>query len=206
MASRRYGQPPLWIPQLPINDNHIELGFRDLIELRFVAAFLDQGLKLPIIRSCLETARELVGDAHPFSTRRFKTDGQRIYLETLERIDRDDPRLCIALPPDAVNDSQQLDLRSRQYVFAQLIARSFKDLDIDANSVVRWRPYKGRDTVVIDPQRAFGQPITPAGVPTAAIAGAVEAEGSQKRVAFLFDIPLAVVRDAVKYEADLAAA
>ena len=97
-------------------------------------------------------------------------------------------------------------MRSRQYVFSQLIERSFKDLDIDADTVVRWRPYKGRDTIIIDPQRAFGQPITYAGVPTAAVAGAVQAEASAKRVAFLYDIPLAAVRDAVKFETELAAA
>ena len=52
-----------------------------------------EGLKLPIMRSCLDTARDLVGDDHPFSTRRFKTDGERIYLETLDRIVQQDRQL-----------------------------------------------------------------------------------------------------------------
>ena len=38
-------QPPLWTPQLPAADDHLELGFRDLIELRFVAAFIAEGIK-----------------------------------------------------------------------------------------------------------------------------------------------------------------
>src|SRR5688572_17413532 len=37
---------PLWQPQLPRAEKHLELGFRDLIELRFVKAFLDAGLSL----------------------------------------------------------------------------------------------------------------------------------------------------------------
>jgi hypothetical protein len=43
-SSSRTGErrniPPLWSPQLPAFENHIELGFRDLIELRFVSAFV----------------------------------------------------------------------------------------------------------------------------------------------------------------------
>src|SRR5882757_3049687 len=49
---------PLWIPQLPKVDGHIELGFRDLIELRFVHAFVKAGLGLYAIRRCLAYARE----------------------------------------------------------------------------------------------------------------------------------------------------
>ncbi|QTI79799.1 hypothetical protein IAI58_03080 [Roseomonas marmotae] len=48
LGGYRYGKgekqkdlPPLWSPQLPQIENHIELGFQDLIELRFVAAFLE---------------------------------------------------------------------------------------------------------------------------------------------------------------------
>src|SRR6185312_236861 len=52
--------PPLWVPELPILDGHLELGFRDLIELRFVAAFAKAGMGLKAIRHCLEHAREIV--------------------------------------------------------------------------------------------------------------------------------------------------
>ena len=207
----RHFQPPLWTPQLPKADDRIELGFRDLIELRFVAAFIAEGLKLPVIRACLDTARSLVGNDHPFSTQRFKTDGRRIYLESLERISTE--ATPAELPPkhyaaaEAVRPAQVLDLRNRQYVFAQIVERTFRDLDIDADSVIRWRPYKGKSSIVVDPQRAFGQPITAAGyVPTVALAGAVEAEGSTRRVAYLYDIPIAAVRDAVQFETGLAAA
>lgn len=34
---------PLWSSQWPIVDNHLEIGFRDLIELRFVKAFTEAG-------------------------------------------------------------------------------------------------------------------------------------------------------------------
>jgi hypothetical protein len=60
---------PLWAPELPAFDGRLELGFRDLIELRFVNAFLQAGLRLNTIRKCLDYARECVNDPRPFSTR-----------------------------------------------------------------------------------------------------------------------------------------
>ena len=80
-------------------------------------------------------------------------------------------------------------------------------LDIEGDIVVRWRPFQGRDSIVIDPRRAFGQPIAAiSGVPTVALAEAVTAEGSTERVARLYEVPVAVVRDAVRFEASLQAA
>src|SRR5947209_6675362 len=57
--------PPLWTPQLPRHDDHLELGFRDLIELRFVYAFTKANLSLMTIRRCLEFARDCVQDDRP---------------------------------------------------------------------------------------------------------------------------------------------
>src|SRR6266567_4083925 len=74
---------PLWRPQLPAYDHHIELGFRDLIELRFIKSFLDSGLSLLTIRKCIAYARECAKDDRPFSTRRFQTDGRTIFLDSL---------------------------------------------------------------------------------------------------------------------------
>ncbi|MBB3904892.1 hypothetical protein [Methylobacterium brachythecii] len=183
--------PPLWEPELPGFGNHNELGFRDLIELRFVKAFLDADLGLLTIRNCITFARECVSDDRPFSTRRFQTDGRTIFLDSLKRS----------------GDTELLDLKRRQYVFKAAIERTFKDLDITDDAVTRWRPFQGKASIVIDPTRAFGQPIaTDYGVPTVALAEAVAAEGSAKRVAFLYDVPLRVVNDAVQFETDLRAA
>jgi hypothetical protein len=68
---RRKGQlhhlPPLWRTQWHRDDDHIEIGFRDLVELRFVTEFTEAGIGLLAIRNCLDFARELVKDDHPFS-------------------------------------------------------------------------------------------------------------------------------------------
>lgn len=181
---------PLWDPELPAFERHLELSFRDMIELRFVKAFLDAGLGLKIIRTCLEYAKECVADSRPFSTRKFLTDGRTIFLESARRS----------------GDHELLDLNKRQFVIKQVIERSFKDLDIEADTVARWRPFGGKKSIVLDPERAFGQPIASAsGVPTITLADAVKAEGSLKNAAFLYDVPLSVVRDAVAFEKSLTA-
>jgi uncharacterized protein (DUF433 family) len=98
-----------------------------------------------------------------------------------------------------------LDLRTRQFVFRQAVERTFKDIEDDA--VARWRPYGGKLTIVIDPTRSFGQPIVADfGVPTSALADAVQAEGSIERAALLVEVATAVVRDAVEFEKGLLAA
>ncbi|AZO15367.1 DUF433 domain-containing protein [Mesorhizobium sp. M2A.F.Ca.ET.043.05.1.1] len=187
---RRKGQlhtsSPLWETQWPAdNDGQIEIGFRDLIELRFVKAFTEAGVGLLAIRNCLAFARQLVNDDRPFSTRRFRTDGKTIFLESAK----------------LAGGEEMLDLKRRQYVFGQVIERTFKDMDIEHDAVARWRPFNGKDSIVVDPTRAFGQPIVAtSGVPTIVLAQAVEAEGSQERVARLFEVSLADVKDAVRFE------
>lgn len=188
---RRHDIPPLWIPQLPLLDDQLELGFRDLIELRFVKAFVDAGLGLRTIRYCLDYARSLTNEDRPFSTRRFRTDGKTMFLESARLVEA----------------AELLDLKTRQYVLPQIIDRTFRDLDIDDDIVARWRPLDGKQSIVLDPTRAFGQPIAAAfGVPTATLRDAVEAEGSAEAAARLFELPVSVVRDAVLFENRLEAA
>lgn len=182
---------PLWEPDIPEFDDHVELSFRDLIELRFIHAFSQAGIGLKAIRNCLEYARDCVQSDRPFSSGRFRTDGKTIFLESLE----------------CATDPKLLDLRQKQYVFKSVVERTFRDLDLEDELVVRWRPYRGKESIVIDPHRSFGQPIASAsGVPTVTLADAVEAEGSVARVATLFEVDPSVIKDAVRYEQELRAA
>ena len=182
--------PPLWTPELPGVEHHLELSFRDLIELRFVNAFMDAGLGLKTIRVCLEYAKDCVSDPRPFSTRKFRTDGKTIFLESVER----------------AGDAELLDLKKHQYVIKVVIEKTFKDLDIEDDAVARWRPYRGKKTIIIDPKRAFGQPIAnSSGVPTVALVDAMKAEGSIERVAQLFVTAKSAVQDAINFEKSLAA-
>ncbi|MEM5544938.1 hypothetical protein WNY61_19585 [Sulfitobacter sp. AS92] len=180
----------LWQPDLSLEDS-VELSFRDLIELRFIIAFTELGLSIQTIRSCLDAARKCIESDRPFSSGRFRTDGRRIFLQGA----------------DHLNDPVLIDLKRRQYVFNGVIERTFKDLDLEDDLVTRWRPYRGKESIVIDPTRSFGQPISSDfGVPTIVLAEAVQAEGSVARVAALYEVDRTVVVDAVRYHGELAAA
>jgi uncharacterized protein (DUF433 family) len=181
----------LWQPELPELNGHLEMSFRDLIELKFIAGFIQAGLGLKAIRLCLVYARELTNDDHPFLTRKFKTDGKTIFLDSV----RED------------GASELLDLKKKQYAIKQVIEQSFRDLDVEGDSVVRWRPLNGKPTIVLDPKRSFGQPIAADhGIPTVVLAEAVEVEGSIPKVARLYEVPVSVVKDALNFERTLQAA
>ena len=183
--------PPLWSPEICSVSGKLELSFRDLIELRFVSAFVDAGVGMKAIRNCLRYARECVDDARPFSTLHFRTDGKTIFLESLQDL----------------GDTLLLDLRRGQYVIKRVIEQTFRDLDIEQDAVVRWRPFQGKRSIIIDPDRAFGQPIiASAGIPTIVLADSFAAEGSIEAVSKLFEVPAAQVRDAVEFEKTLMAA
>ncbi len=178
-------QEPLWRPQYGIDQDEPLLGFRDLMEARIVRGLRKMKIGLPTIRECLRQAREIVKDDHPFSTRLFKSDGKRIFLEQIG----DD------------NAGTLLDLKQRQLVFRQIVAPSFVDLEFDADAASRWWLLPNKHTIVLDPARSFGQPIeTTTGVTTLRIAQAVKAEGSIERVSKLFELRPAVIKDALSFE------
>lgn len=183
---------PVWTPQILAIDDTVALGFLDLMELRFVTAFRRYGVSWKIIRAAAARAREMFERDHPFSAERFRTDGRRIFAEILE--DSRDERLF-----DLVRD---------QYAFHNVVTPSlYASLEFsEHDEVLRWFPLYPRQTVVVDPARAFGRPISAAeGVPTELLARAVEMEGSESAVSKWFDVSPASVRAAVAFESRLAA-
>jgi len=183
---------------LPKLGDVLELGFHDLIELRFVLAFLRQSVGLSVIRRCLDRARKIIGEERPFSTHRFRTDGKSIFLESLREAH---------VSTDGGDAQSLVDLKTNQFVFKQIVEQTFKDLDLADGSVIQWRPFNGKPSIVIDPWRSFGKPVTADyGAPTSALARAAIAESSARRVARLFDVPASIVNDAGAFERSLLAA
>jgi uncharacterized protein (DUF433 family) len=176
---------PLWTPQVPRIGRDVVLGFRDLMELRFVAAFVSAGISLHSVRCALVIGRQMVGDERPFSTSRFQTDGRTIFLQV----------------SDEVGEPTLIDLLRRQYAFHRVVEPSFRDIDFGNGVAERWWPMSHRSQVVVDPVRNFGHPIVAEhGVPTRIIADAVAVEGSTDKVAKLFQLPTSAVRDALAFE------
>jgi uncharacterized protein (DUF433 family)/DNA-binding transcriptional MerR regulator len=184
--------PPVWRAEvLPIN-NVLGLSFLDLMELRFVRAFRRHGVSLTIIRKTAERAEELFQRDHPFTRARFRTDGRDIFAEIVEK----------------EGGRKLLDLSRNQYAFHQMLDSSlYASLEISlGDDVLRWYPLFPKKSVIVDPQWAFGRPITAkGGVPTEVLAKAVEVEGSVNRVARWYEVPVQAVRAAVEFEDKLAA-
>lgn len=184
--------PELWLTQVSPIDHTLTLGFQDLMEARFIDKFVQHGVALQTIRRALVHARELLGKQHPFSTKRFQTDGRTIFAEILH---------------DS-GEKHLLDLVKSQFAFSSIITPSlYRDLDFSPHDdVLRWWPMGHNKSVVIDPSIAFGQPtIQDQSIPTATLAAAARVEGSIKDVSVWFDVSPKDVKDALDFEERLAA-
>src|SRR5258708_6154650 len=78
-AGERVEYPALVAPGLPRIEDEVALSFRDLMELRFINRLRALSVPWPEIKDTVDTARELLKTQHPFTTRRFKTDGRSVY-------------------------------------------------------------------------------------------------------------------------------
>jgi uncharacterized protein (DUF433 family) len=189
-GSDRRWSAPIWQPDLPEAEGTLGLSFLDLVELRFVVRCLDAGMSLRAMRSAMARAREVFGRNHPFATRRLDTDGRTIFVEVANALDQ----------------RRILDLLKSQSAFRRFVSPSFRDIEFGPEAALRWWPLSRERSIVVDPMRAFGQPIVVAtGVPTATLAAAVKAEGSVEAAARWFETDVAAVRDAVAFERRLAA-
>jgi len=83
-------------------------GFLDLMEARFVDAFRAASVPWRVIRLCAEQAREITGSDHPFSSRRFRTDGRAMFAEVVSQ----------------AGEKQLLDLAKNQLAFARVVGPS----------------------------------------------------------------------------------
>ena len=181
-------QPPLWKPQYNVEQDGQLLGFRDLIEARIVHALRMSHIGLPTIRLCIERAKEMLGEDHPFSTRAFKSDGKRIFLEITKGVD--EPRLY--------------DLKGKQHVFRDFILPSLQGLEFGDERAERWWLEPSRKSIVADPRRSFGQPIIhKSGLLTSRVVQELKAEGSIDRVAKLYETSIGEIRDALRFESGL---
>jgi uncharacterized protein (DUF433 family) len=160
--------------------------FADMMEVRFMQELRRMGVGWGAIRRAAEYAREVLHEAHPFMSRRLETDGRNILL----RVQSD------------TGDEHLLNLVRKQYELRALIERYLRDLDFDEKSdlAARWWPLGKKRRVVIDPARAFGQPITIERIPTWVLAASARAEGSIEGAAWAYEVPTKSVKDAVAFE------
>lgn len=187
-AGHNSQQSRLWSPQYAKSDDDQFLGFRDLVEARIVKALRLNGIPLQTVRKCLQRARTIIGDEHPFSTRSFKSDGKTLFLEIVQG--GEEPIL--------------VDLRQGQQAFKTILAQSLSGLEFGDEVAERWWLLNGKKTIVADPKRSFGHPIIASnGISTACVVEAVLAEGAIERVAQLYEMRVGEINDAIEFEQQL---
>jgi uncharacterized protein (DUF433 family) len=173
----------------PIN-NKISLSFRDLLELRFVDAFIRAGVSWHTMRRAHARAREQLNTTHPFCSNRIFTDGRSILLRQGEED----------------SDQTLVNLATNQAEFSRIVEPFRKELEFSGNDIIWW-PLGRERQIVLDPKRNFGQPtLTKSGVPAAILARSARANSSREVVARWYEVHPDEVRDAVEFEEALAKA
>lgn len=181
---------PLWDSQVPIVDDVKALGFRDLIEIKFVAHFRDRGISLQSIRKTIDRATELLAQSYPLSSVRFKSHGGSIFAEVLEEHEQ----------------KLVFDLYTGQLLLSFMWDKLYDALEYsEFDELARWYPLGKNRRVVVDPKRSFGRPISLEGVPTAILASSLQTEKTIENVAYWYRVDPNSVRDADEYERMLAA-
>ena len=188
---REHHSRALWHGQLEPIDRSLALGFLDLIEIRFVDAFLKAGVSWTMLREAHEKGVELFKTNHPFCTKGFVTDGREIFVELHKE----------------TGVRSLLDIVKKQQVFVEIITPFLKELEFDArHTLLRWRPATTRRLVVLDPTRNFGRPsVLSQGVPTEVLAQAAKVSDSLEEVCRWYEVPKEEIEDAVEFERQLAA-
>lgn len=176
------------------------LTFAEMLTLRLVKGFREAKLSLSTIKRVAEVAAREYGTATPFVSRRFRTDGRRVFVELQqEPIPGDEPA---RLP----RERKMIEVLTGQHAFADVVEPSlFANVDWQDDMAARWWPLGRTRAVVLDPAIVFGSPrIMHTRVPTATLAQAVRAEGDGDEaigaVADWYSVTVDQVRDALDFE------
>jgi uncharacterized protein (DUF433 family) len=183
---------PLWRSEVDLGDEKVYLGFRDIMEARVVDGLIKLGLSAQRIRTAIDLAKAELGEDRPLSTHRFKTDGRHIFMHVIEADE------------EGAERERLLNLFSRQYEFKQIIDPLLKAVDFDDSGVPHlWWPLGRAAKVVVDPTRAFGQPIEQSSsVPTKVLVNLAKHNGPAL-AARCYDVTESAVRRAIHFEASV---
>lgn len=171
------------------SNERLAFSFNNLMEMRFIAYFEENGVRFNVIRSVMDEVKALTEHPHPFSTNIvFQTDGKKIIASVLGKHAK----------------KTTIDLKTRNLEMSTVIYDSLKkDVEFDYHGAARsWFPRrKLAPNVIVHPKFSFGRPILRGPrIPTRTIYDAVATERSSETVADLYDLPVRQVREAVKFE------
>jgi uncharacterized protein (DUF433 family) len=188
---------PIIRRQYTIDNGAQEIGFWDLLEVRFIEHFRKQGVSLQSLRKAAGAARLELKRQHPFaiSNIKFMTDRKRIFMQSAEE----------------TGDRKLLDLTCGQFAMYEVIERELaKGIDFDPATGLaeRWHPRPWEfPHIVLDPRISFGQPcVEQFRMPTATLFHAWKTEdGDYDVVSDWYEVDRPFVEEAVNFEMALAA-
>jgi len=192
--------PPPWESELQIKDEEQFdlISFADLMEAKVIAAFYEHGVQIQTVRKAIDRAKESFQIERPFSSEKFETDGKRIFID---------------LRDTCSEDTGFMDVVSTQTAFKEIIQPTFKNIEFENSTAVRWWPLGTNKSIVVDPSRALGKPIAnTSSVPVDTLIDALDMKPGEKpskqevkRIARLFDVDTTVVADAAEFNLQYAA-
>ena len=175
-------------PALAVRDRRIALSYMQLIEVAVVAALRKEGVPLRRIRDAREYVVQTLKSEFPFAEYRFKTDGQRLFMDFAE-IEGPKKGRGKLLRPD----------QKGQLAWEAVIGR-LKEFEYERKGIaIRWHVAGPKSAVIIDPRISFGAPMIK-GIPTWAIKGRWEAGETPAEIANDFDLRKAEVIEALSFE------
>ncbi|WP_227271141.1 helix-turn-helix domain-containing protein [Roseobacter weihaiensis] len=176
---------PLWTARYQFVEDSTEISFVDLVELRVVEALKAVGIPIQAIRFAISVAQQKYGIERPLSSQGFKTDGGEILMEAVEG------------DGDFVSLSRK---RPGQKVFRDIVFQSLKDLEYEGDFVARWRPHL-HSKVVIDPARAFGDPLLDKyGISTSILFNEYKSFNDIEYLSKIYEIPKKEITAAIRFE------
>ena len=172
-----------------------DVGFWDLMEIRFINYFRNKGISLQHLRKVAYRSRMRFENNHPFalSAVKFKTDRKKIFAEISSE----------------ENDKQLEDMLTGQLSLYEVVEDFLaKGIEFDPSSGLAksWKPLpQSLPRIILDPKIAHGQPsVEVAGVPTKTLFLNCKAESfNYSATADWFEVKEELVREAVEYELGL---
>lgn len=179
-----------------------DLTFAELLTLRLVRAFRQHKLGLPTIKRVAERAARDFDLDTPFISKRFRTDGRKVFIEMQAEVPANDEA---GIPR---RERELIEVLTGQRAFADVVEPSlFANVDWHEDLASRWWPLGRGRSVNLDPRVMFGAPrVADTSVPTAALAAAVRAEGGGEMaagvVAEWYGVSPDQVADATRFETE----
>jgi uncharacterized protein (DUF433 family) len=123
--------------------------------------------------------------SHPFCTKQFITDGQRVFAEVYKK----------------TRQKGLEELANDPRAFAEIARPLLKQFEFRQTALQRWWPLGIDRPIVVDPARNFGRPTLSAqGIATQTLAESARVNGSVEEVARWHEISAEAVKDAVEFE------